>query len=297
MIKSAETTAIIALLQLKAVSWNQLAEQVEEAGSAVAVLDRYLAQQNATLFDDSSSPPDAGREAIIAELEGWEREGMDLVTVLDDGYPVNLRTVHDRPPLLFVRGRLDAADEKSVAVVGTRQVSDDGLRRTAVVAQGLSEAGYVIVSGLAAGVDTAAHTSALAAGGRTVAVIGTGLRRSYPKENADLQRELGKHHAVLSQFWPDQPPGKHTFPMRNAVMSGFAQATVVIEASHTSGARMQARLALQHGRPVFLLRSLLAHAWARDYATRAGTYVVDSVDQIVDELERRYATDLSLLVG
>jgi DNA processing protein len=100
---------------------------------------------------------------------------------------------------------------------------------------------------------------------------------------------------VLSQFWPGQDPRKWTFPQRNAVMSGFARATVVVEASKTSGARMQARLAREHGRPVFLLSSLLEHDWARDYRDRSGVYVVDEGAEVVDRLERLYADELTLI--
>ena len=99
---------------------------------------------------------------------------------------------------------------------------------------------------------------------------------------------------MLSQFWPDQGARKWTFPMRNAVMSGFARATVVIEASHTSGARMQARLALEHGRPVFLMRSLLRHDWAKAYEAHPGVYIVDAAGEIVDHLDRLYSGDLAL---
>ena len=123
-------------------------------------------------------------------------------------------------------------------------------------------------------------------------MIGTGLRHVFPKANAALQELLGRESAVLSQFWPGQEARKWTFPQRNAVMSGFARATVVIEASHTSGAKMQARLALEHGRPVFLLRSLQEHSWARQYAERPGTHVVDTVDDVASTLERLYAQQL-----
>jgi DNA processing protein len=182
-----------------------------------------------------------------------------------------------------------------VAVVGTRRATPTGLAQATSVTSDLVSSGYVVVSGLAAGVDTAAHSSALTAGGRTVAVIGTGLRHAFPKTNADLQRRLGEEHAVVSQFWPGQEPRRWTFPQRNAVMSGFSRATVVIEASHTSGARMQARLALEHGRPVFLMRSLLEHKWARDYETRPAVYVVEAGAEVVDHLDRLYADNLTLV--
>jgi DNA processing protein len=127
---------------------------------------------------------------------------------------------------------------------------------------------------------------ALAAGGRTVAVIGTGIDRSYPAQNAVLQQEIAAKGLLISQFLPGAPPTKTSFPMRNAVMSGYALATVVIEAAYQSGARMQARLALQHGRHVFLMRSLLQHDWARGYAERPGVTVVDNAEHVFDRLQR-----------
>jgi DNA processing protein len=116
-------------------------------------------------------------------------------------------------------------------------------------------------------------------------VIGTGINRSYPAANAELQRRIAAEGLVLSQFWPDAPPTKTSFPMRNAIMSGYAAATVVVEAAYRSGARMQARLALEHGRPVVLPRQLLAHDWARGYAQRPGVHVVDDVDDLLATVE------------
>ena len=123
-------------------------------------------------------------------------------------------------------------------------------------------------------------------------MIGTGLARSYPPENEPLQRQIAQHYAVISQFWPDAPPTRRSFPMRNAVMSGVALATVVVEASQTSGARMQARLALAQGRPVFLLASLIERqAWARECAARPGTHIVDEPTEVTAALDRLIARD------
>lgn len=290
---SRETAAVLALMARRSLPWNRLAGAIEEEGSALRLLEEYESADTERLFDIDDQK--ISLDQLEDQLHTWEREGIALVTVLDDAYPVNLRMVHDRPPALFVRGRLDDADQRSVAVVGTRRATPRGLAQAASVANDLIEANYVVVSGLAAGIDTAAHKSALAAGGRTVAVVGTGLRHAFPKTNADLQRQLGERHAVISQFWPGQEPRRWTFPQRNAVMSGFARATVVVEASHTSGARMQARLALEHGRPVFLLRSLLEHEWARKYEQRPGVYVVDTGAEVVSHLERLYADDFTLV--
>lgn len=119
-----------------------------------------------------------------------------------------------------------------------------------------------------------------------LAVIGTGVDRAYPAQNAALQEEIAAKGLVISQFLPGAPPAKTSFPMRNAVMSGFALATVVVEAAYQSGARMQARLALQHGRHVFLTRSLLQHDWARGYAQRPGVTVVGNAGDVFAGLQR-----------
>lgn len=289
-----ETAALIALLRRGDRLWYHYAELVESAGSAVAVLEGDFddpAQPSELALFGATEPaaPDLG--AIAAEVAAWRDEGMAVLTVLDERYPANLRTVHNRPPLLFVHGELTDADERSIAVVGTRRASDAGLATATEIASAIAAAGYTVVSGLAEGIDTAAHETALAAGRRTAAVIGTGLRRAYPAKNRELQRRIASEAAVVSQFWPDAPPTKQSFPMRNAVMSGLALATVVVEASQTSGARMQARIALEHGRPVFLLASLLEHEWAREYAERPGTYVVESGDEVLGHVERLTSLD------
>ena len=189
-----------------------------------------------------------------------------------------------------------AADERSIAVVGTRHPSAQGLVVAREVTEGLAEAGYTIVSGLAHGIDACAHATALEHARRTVAVVGTGLRRTYPTDHAELARKIEGAGAVVSQFWPDSPPSKPSFPMRNITMSGIALATVVIEASERSGARMQARFALEHGRRVFLHETLLVHAWAREYAGRPGTTVVHSAADAVEQIERLTTPEPALTV-
>jgi DNA processing protein len=299
MAEALEIAAIVALLRRGDRRWHHYADLIEERGSAHAVLRGDYADPLEsvvpTLFD--AEPPIADGvdlDAVVREVEEWRSEGMELLTVLDEDYPANLRTIHNRPPLLFVRGHLAAADDRSVAVVGTRRPSPEGLRDAEEMAAGIAEVGYTVVSGLAQGIDTAAHQTALARGGRTVAVIGTGLRRSYPRDNAELQHRIGSEGAVLSQFWPDAPPTKVSFPMRNVVMSGVALATIVIEAGDTSGARTQARHALGHGRPVFLFASLLRHKWAQQYAELPGAYVVQDANEVLTHVERLTSADVLL---
>ncbi|CAM5628937.1 DNA-processing protein DprA [Streptomyces aurantiogriseus] len=210
-----------------------------------------------------------------------------LVTVLDPEYPENLRTVADLPPFLFYRGKLDhQADARSVAVVGTRDATELGLSRARRVARELSEAGYVISSGLARGVDTAAHRTALHFGRRTIAVIGTGITKCYPKENFDLAEEIAEQGLIVSQFWPSRPPGRDTFPRRNHVTSGISLGSVVIEASGTSGAKMQARVAAEQGRHVLLLQSLVdQQPWARKMVEAQRATPVTNTEQMLEILE------------
>ncbi len=283
-----ESAALVVLLRTGKRPWQQYADLVEEAGSAVAVLEDEQ-RDRTRLFDADGSSDNAQHEplqAVAAGIARWQAEGMRMLTVLEPDYPDNLRTVHDRPPLIFVAGRLEPCDARSIAVVGARNTTRGGLAAARAIAEHLVDSSYTVVSGLAAGIDTAAHTAALASGGRTIAVIGTGLRRVYPPQNASLQRRIIGEGAVISQFWPDAPPTRRSFPMRNAVMSGLTLASVVVEASQTSGSRMQARLALAHGRPVFLLDSLFEHEWAREFATRPGTHVVRSPAEITAIVER-----------
>ncbi len=277
-----EQAALVAWLRRPKVVWSTVTDQLEEHGSVRVAVAAGTAAQG-TLFD-AHEQDDA--ETAATDLERWERAGIRMVSVLDAEYPSNLRMIHQRPPLLFLRGTDDNRDATSVAVVGTRQPTQQGIDQAQQLAAGLVARGIPVISGLAAGIDSAAHTAALAARGRTVAVIGTGIDRVYPPQNAGLQNEIAAKGLVISQFLPGSPPTKASFPMRNAVMSGYALATVVVEAAYRSGARMQARLALQHGRHVFLMRSLLQHDWARDYAQRPGVTVVDNADDVFEGLQR-----------
>ena len=286
-----EQAALVAWLRRPKVVWSAVTEQLEECGSVRAAAAGEASAQG-SLFDVT---PAGDLERALADLERWERAGIRMISVLDAEYPSNLRMIHQRPPVLFLRGATDQRDATSVAVVGTRQASPQGIEQATELAAGLAARNIPVISGLAAGIDTAAHTAALAAGGRTVAVIGTGIDRAYPAQNAQLQEEIAAKALVISQFLPGAPPTKTSFPMRNAVMSGYALATVVIEAAYQSGARMQARLALQHGRHVFLMRSLLEHDWARTYAQRPGVTVVDNADNVFDRLQRLAAESTELV--
>ncbi len=216
----------------------------------------------------------------LASLAG---DGVRLVTIVDADYPAVLHMVHDAPPFLFVRGQLLHRDNRSVAIVGTRSASPDGIATARHLAAKLSEQSITIVSGMASGIDTAAHTGALDAGGRTIAVFGTGIRRLYPKGNAGLADRIVESGACVSQFLPDQGSTRWSFPVRNIVTSGISVGTIVVEASHTSGAKLQAHNALDHGKRVFLLKRLVEQqSWARDLIGRPGVMATDDVEEIAE---------------
>ncbi len=299
-----EQAALLALTEVATIPWHEVADLVEQAGGAQAIVDRSYAFDEgvpqyrlaeALAERTSDAMVDQWRSTISMHLAG--PSAVQLITVLDDDYPTNLRRVYNRPPFLFVRGGLTEADSRSVAVVGTRQASASGRMHARELATALAERGVTVVSGMARGIDTEAHTAALEAGGRTIAVMGTGIDRAYPAENAGLAERIAASGALVSQFWPGTPPRRQNFPLRNVVTSGIAVGTVVIEASSTSGAKMQARLALEHGKRLFLLEDLVMHEdWAKKYSQRRGALVVKSIDDVLTVLdaEREVVTELQL---
>lgn len=278
---SSETAAIVALLRAGARRSVVYADLLEERGSALEILEEEHGLLASQLLDEAA-----------ADVARWSAQGIRTLTLLDADYPENLRMVYDRPPLLFVVGRLGPCDDHSVAVIGSRRASPAGLDRARAITEHLVDARYTIVSGLATGIDTTAHQTALERGGRTIAVIGTGLEHVYPPHNLALQQRIGAEGVVVSQFWPASGPARQNFPLRNAVMSGLALATIIVEATHTSGARTQARAALAHGRPVLLAGALVDQPWARELAARPGVHVIRSLVGLTDILGRLCSTDV-----
>src|SRR5579875_557588 len=270
-----EKAAVVALLRETGITSSSASDVLAQAGSALAAL-----RSRQGLLAELSL------KAAASEVEAWERDGMRLVALLDSGYPPRLLGAHDRPPLLFVSGHLPPADQRAIAVIGSRAASAHGLAAASSLTSALVARGFTIVSGLAAGIDTAAHTCALARGGRTIAVIATGLRRCFPSQNRLLQEQIAARGAVISRFWPQDPPSRRSFALLNALMSGLSLANVVVEAGERSGCRTQVRAALAHGRPVFLRRPVLHNAWARELARRPGVWVYDHPEEVIEAAER-----------
>ena len=286
-----EHAAVLALVRASPGEWYQTADVISEAGSAVRLLGGEPVimpaerRQYASELVSRIGPADVSQAQTL--IDRVTSQGVRLITVLDEDYPENLKLIFNRPPFIWVRGELEPRNLRAIAVVGTRQATEEGRAAAARLARGLAQARVIVLSGLARGIDTAAQAATIEAGGRTVAVMGTGiLAPVYPAENGELaERIVGTGGAIVSQFWPQAPPRKANFPRRNVVMSGMSAGTGVVEAAATSGAKMQARLALEHGKRLFLPQPLVASQdWARRYAARPGVTVVGDLDDILDEL-------------
>jgi DNA processing protein len=217
-----------------------------------------------------------------AEAAAIAAAGATLVTWGDDTYPHRLRDISEPPLALAVRGTL-VADEPAVAVVGARRASAYGRRVAEELARGLAESGLAVVSGLAAGIDAAAHEAALAAGGRTIAVLGTGIDQVYPPWHVPLARRIVESGALVSEFPCGARALAFHFPRRNRVIAGLALGTVVVEAAERSGSLITARCALEQGREVFAVPGPLGVAQHRGphRLIREGATLVTGVDDVL----------------
>lgn len=229
-------------------------------------------------------------ESDVADTERELARCRDLNAALllrdRDGYPASLAEIPDAPDVLYCRGTLEPADAVAVAVVGSRHCTLYGRQQTERIAGGLATAGVTIVSGLARGIDAAAHRAAIDAGGRTIAVTATGLASVYPPEHADLAEEITQHGAVVTEFPLDQAPTPGLFPQRNRIISGVSLGVVIVEAARRSGALHTARHAMEQGREVFAVPGRidsLASEGCHDLI-RDGVTLVRGVDDVLDEL-------------
>jgi DNA processing protein len=282
---------LLALCAVKGLSWDVIARQAQQPDGVDLLLagqlveDSDQARASAPVLRAAVSDLTRYLERARSEIARAEDAGAHLTTVLDADYPENLRVIYNAPPFLFHLGDIREDDGRAIAVVGTRHPSAEGIRRAERMAAGLVEAGVTVLSGMALGIDAAAHRATIANGGRTIAVMGTGILARYPKENTALADQIvATGGALVSQFWPSAGPLKYNFPRRNVVTSGLGQGTVVIEATHTSGAKMQARLALLHGKRVFLIQSLTTEGWARKYIEERGAIEVTDVRDVLANL-------------
>ena len=222
---------------------------------------------------------------VEAQLARLDRAGGRLVTWDDASYPELLRQIHDPPLLLYVLGELTAQDACAVAVVGSRDASPYGRQMTASIGEALAGRGITVVSGMARGIDAAAHDAALRAGGRTVAVLGSGIDVVYPSEHHRLHMRIAQTGAVVSEYPMGTQPDAENFPARNRIISGLSLGTVVIEASERSGSLITAHYAAEQGREVFAVPGPVgARTRGTHQLLRQGAALAESADDVLSEI-------------
>jgi DNA processing protein len=228
-----------------------------------------------------------GQMAPVAEIRRADALGIRILSIADEDYPASLRAIPDPPCILYVKGDLLPCDANALAVVGSRGASPYGLSSARVFGSRLSQYGLTIVSGLARGIDTAAHRAALDAGGRTIAVLGSGLACIYPPENEGMFYQIACQGAVISQFPLRMPPLPQNFPMRNRIISGLSKGVLVVEASAKSGALITARCALEQGREVFALPGEVGreNAYGVNALIKDGACLVMRPEEILETLK------------
>ncbi len=223
---------------------------------------------------------------VERELELVRRYDATVLTLDSETYPPQLREIYDPPVVLYVRGEIAARDKQAIAIVGTRQPSFYGRMITEDLAKKLAMRGFTIVSGMARGIDSAAHRGALSVKGRTIAVLGCGIDQVYPPENAKLMKEIMDSGAVVSEFPMGTQPDRGNFPRRNRIISGLSLGVVVVEAAKSSGSLITASCALEQGREVFAVPGKVDSP--KSYGThrliKEGAKLVQDVDDVLEEL-------------
>lgn len=265
---------------------------IERLGSAAAILEAptsKLMEAEGIGRDLASKIYDGIRKAEPdRERELAESLGMKIITFADDEYPASLREIYDPPLVLYTKGTLPNPWPKGVAVVGSRITSNYGLEMTKKLSYQIAYAGVPVISGLARGIDTAAHHGALAAKGTTWAVIGCGLDKMYPPENQPLADMIAEQKGcVISEYALGTPPDKRTFPMRNRIVSGLSFGVLVVEAGKDSGALITARQALEQGRQVFAVPGRIDNPQSKGchQLIKEGASLVEGVEDILSALE------------
>lgn len=251
-----------------------------------AQLRRVLGGRERTLANVIRTRESLDIDRAMATLE---RAGVSVVSVADDGYPRLLREIAAPPPVLFYKGQFLETDADAVAIVGTRRSSAYGRDLAVEIARGLAEAGVTVVSGLATGIDGHAHRAALEAGGRTFAVLGSGIHDIYPREHNGLAKRVWEQGALISDNLPDAKPDRWNFPARNRIISGLSLGVVVVEAPEKSGALITVDFAADQGRDVFAVPGLATSTTSAgcNRLLRDGARLVRNADDVLEDLRLR----------
>jgi DNA processing protein len=286
-----EQEAVIVLNALPSLSGARIRKLITYFGSAVQVLkagERELWSSEILSRPLLDKILEFDRDNFLQnEYNHIRQNQVDVVTIFDEHYPQALKNIPDSPIVLYVRGQLPPDSGVSVAVVGSRNASVYGLTIAEKFSSQLAQCGFNVISGLAKGIDAAAHRGCLKTGGQTVAVIGCGLCHVYPSENKELYRQIAQHGAIISEFPMETPPISFNFPARNRIISGLSLAVLVIEASLKSGALITSRFALEQGRDVFAIPGKIDHPNAQgvNRLIKDGAKLVTCFEDILEELE------------
>jgi DNA processing protein len=225
-------------------------------------------------------------DEVEQEVQRAEEAGVKIIPFGSAIYPARLRSIADPPPCLYVKGEIRREDDKAVAVIGTRSASHYGRRVARDLCRGLASVGFTVISGMARGIDGVAHDEALNAGGRTIAVLGSGVDRAYPPEHRKLYHRISENGAVISELPLGAPPLAFNFPARNRLISGLSAGVVVVEATEKSGSLITAAIALEQGREVFAVPGEVGSSRSRGghRLIRQGAKLVENVDDILEEI-------------
>lgn len=285
-----ETAAAMCLALLPGIGPRVYADLVAAFGSPTAALQaaparlREIPGVGATLVEAIVTAMDSRH--YQEQIEICRGHGIQVIENGNLTYPQALAKIYDPPPVLFCQGSLIPADAIAVAIVGSRHATSYGIKTAESLARGLAMAGITIVSGLARGIDAAAHRGALQSGGRTIAVLGGGLLKLYPPEHQELANEVRNQGALISESLPNAAPKSGSFPRRNRIVTGMSLGVVVVEAAARSGALISARLAAEQNREVFAVPGRIDSRMSRGthQLIRDGAKLVETIDDILEEL-------------
>lgn len=288
--KMENTEAFVLLNMTYGLGPAKIKRLIEYFGSAQRVLK---AKENELLSVETIKAADAenilkfNQKELDKELRLIEKSKARVLTIADKEYPVLLKEIHSGPPVLYVKGEIKGLSGQALAIVGSRLASLYGLQTAEKFAFQLSGLGINIVSGMARGIDTAAHLGALKNKGRTVAVLGSGLNVIYPRENEKLFSKIAASGAVISEFPMNTPPEKENFPRRNRIISGLALGTIVIEAAARSGALITANFALEQNREVFAVPGNISSGTSTgtNALIKEGAKLAENIEDIISELK------------
>lgn len=295
MIDRDELASWLWLLETPGLGRESVRRLLSAFGSPEAVLSAGLTARRAVVGEATAlalNTPPPNLDALLSATLAWCNDAptpttaRSVITLGDPRYPALLLATADPPLLLYAQGRVELLRVDAIAIVGSRNPTPQGARNAHDFAQHLGAAGWAVVSGLALGIDAAAHEGALAAGAGTIAVVGTGLDRVYPKRHLALARRIAEQGLLLSEFALGTPPLRGHFPLRNRLIAGLARGTLVVEAALESGSLITARLATEAGREVFAVPGSIHSPQSRGCHAliKQGAKLVESAPDVLEEL-------------